>query len=103
MTALTGVYSVIVPGAHLMPALLGQRAVTLRAIEPDLPAARVGVRGNEITIDGPQAELVSRLFEELIVVLQGGQHLEEGMIRRSIAMIQDNERPSAVSSADLMR
>jgi phosphate starvation-inducible PhoH-like protein len=85
MTSLTGVYSVIVPGAHLMPALLGQRDVNLRAI------------------DGPQAELVSRLFEELIVVLQGGQHLEEGMLRRSIAMVHDNERPSAVLTDDIMR
>jgi len=103
MTALTGVYSVVVPGAHLMPALLGQRDMNLRAIEAAFPAATIVVRGNEITIDGPQAELVSRLFEELIVVLQGGQHLEEGMLRRSIAMVQDNERPSAVLTDDIMR
>ena len=67
-------YSVIVPGAHLMPALLGQRDVNLRAIEQAFPAATIVVRGNEITIDGPQAELVSRLFEELVVLLQEGQH-----------------------------
>ena len=58
MTAITRVYSVIVPGAHLMPALLGQRDVNLRIIEQAFPAATIVVRGNEITIDGPQAELV---------------------------------------------
>ena len=103
MTAFTRVYSVIVPGAHLMPALLGQRDVNLRIIEQAFPAATIVVRGNEITIDGPQAELVSRLFEELIVLLQGGHHLDEGTLQRSIAMMHDNERPSAVLTDDIMR
>ena len=103
MTAITRVYSVIVPGAHLTPALLGQRDVNLRIIEQAFPAATIVVRGNEITIDGPQAELVSRLFEELIVLLQGGHHLDEGSLQRSIAMMHDNERPSAVLTDDIMR
>ncbi|MEY2553893.1 MAG: phosphate starvation-inducible protein PhoH [Ilumatobacteraceae bacterium] len=103
MTSITRVYSVIVPGAHLMPALLGQRDGNLRIIEQAFPSATIVVRGNEITIDGPQAELVSRLFEELIVLLQGGQHLDEGTLQRSIAMMHDNERPSAVLTDDIMR
>ncbi|MGZ4740989.1 MAG: PhoH family protein [Ilumatobacteraceae bacterium] len=103
MTSFTRVYSVIVPGAHLTPALLGQRDVNLRIIEQAFPAATIVVRGNEITIDGPQAELVSRLFEELIVLLQGGHHLDEGSLQRSIAMMHDNERPSAVLTDDIMR
>src|SRR5258706_9087998 len=103
MTSITRVYSVIVPGAHLMPALLGQRDGNLRIIEQAFPSATIVVRGNEITIDGPQAELVSRLFEELIVLLQGGQHLDEGTLQRSIAMMHENERPSAVLTDDIMR
>ncbi|MGZ4700633.1 MAG: PhoH family protein, partial [Ilumatobacteraceae bacterium] len=103
MTSFTRVYSVIVPGAHLTPALLGQRDVNLRIIEQAFPAATIVVRGNEITIDGPQAELVSRRFEELIVLLQGGHHLDEGSLQRSIAMMHDNERPSAVLTDDIMR
>ena len=90
MTALAKVYSVIVPGAHLMAALLGQRDANLRMIEQTFQQATIVVRGNEITIDGPQAELVNRLFEELVVVLQGGQHLDEGTLRRAIIMVQDN-------------
>ena len=86
MTSLTGEYSVVVPGAHLMPALLGQRDVNLRTIEEAFPATTIVVRGNEISVHGTQAEVVARLFEELILVLQRGQHLDEGTLRRSIAM-----------------
>jgi phosphate starvation-inducible protein PhoH and related proteins len=103
MTALAKVYSVIVPGAHLMPALLGQRDSHLRLIEQAFPQATIAVRGNEITVDGPGAEPVSRLIEELVVVLQGGEHLDEGTLRRSIAMVNDNERPSTVLTDDIMR
>jgi len=103
MTSLTGEYSVVVPGAHLMPALLGQRDVNLRTIEEAFPETTIVVRGNEISVGGPDAELVARLFEELIVVLQRGQHLEEGMLRRSIAMVHENERPSTVLTDDIMR
>jgi phosphate starvation-inducible protein PhoH and related proteins len=91
MTSLTGLYSVVVPGAHLMPALLGQRDANLRAIEHAFPQATIVVRGNEITVDGPQAEVASHLIEELIVVLQGGQHLDESTLRRAIVMVQDND------------
>src|SRR4029078_11842315 len=103
MTSLTGEYSVVVPGAHLMPALLGQRDVNLRTIEEAFPATTIVVRGNEISVDGAEAELVARLFEELILVLQRGQHLDEGTLRRSIAMVHDNERPSTVLTDDIMR
>src|SRR3954453_23035860 len=103
MTWLTCRCSVVVPGAHLMPALLGQRDVNLRAVEQAFPATTIVVRGNEITVDGPQAELIARLFEEWIVVLQGGHHLDEGTLRRSIAMVPENERPSPVLTDDIMR
>ena len=46
---------------------------------------------------------VGRLFEELVVLLQRGQHLDEAMLRRSIDMVRDNERPSTVLTDDIMR
>jgi phosphate starvation-inducible PhoH-like protein len=61
------------------------------------------VRGNEIHIAGAQAEVVGRLIEELVVLLQQGQHLDEASIRRSIDMVRENERPSKVLSDDIMR
>ena len=96
-------YSVIVPGAHLMAAFVGQRDAHLRLIEAAYPDVNVAMRGNEIHVDGPQAGVVGRLCEELVVILQRGQHLDEASIRRSIDMMRDNERPSQVLTDDIMR
>ena len=52
-TALTGVYSVIVPGAHLMQLARSTRC-ELRAIEQAFRRPRSSSEENEITIDGPQ-------------------------------------------------
>jgi phosphate starvation-inducible PhoH-like protein len=103
MTPLTEPYSVIVPGAHLMGALVGQRDEHLRLIEAAFPEASLVVRGNEIHISGADAEVVGRLCEELVVLIQQGQHLDEASLRRSIDMVRDNERPSRVLTHDIMR
>jgi len=103
MTSMAKPYSVVVPGAHLMSAFVGQRDAHLRLIEQAFPDASVVVRGNEIHADGPQGEAVGRLCEELIVLLQQGQHLDEASIRRSIDMMRENERPSRVLTDDIMR
>ena len=103
MTQLAQPYSVIVPGTHLMAAFVGQRDAHLRLIEQSFPECTVVVRGNEIHIAGVQTEIVGRLCEELVVLLQQGQHLDEPSLRRSIDMIRDNERPSLVLTDDIMR
>jgi phosphate starvation-inducible protein PhoH and related proteins len=103
MTSLAKPYSVVVPGAHLMTALVGQRDANLRLIEDSFPEATVVVRGNEIHAEGTQAEQVGRLFEELVMLLQQGQHLDESSLRRSIEMMRDNERPSKVLTDDILR
>jgi phosphate starvation-inducible PhoH-like protein len=92
-----------VPGNHLMVGLLGQRDELLRLVEAAFPGASVHVRGNEISVDGPEAEQVGRLFEELVVLLQQGHVLEEAGVRRSIDMVKADERPSEVLSADVVR
>jgi phosphate starvation-inducible PhoH-like protein len=96
-------YTVVVPGAHLMSALVGQRDAHLRAIEAAFPECTMVARGNEIHIAGAQAEIVGRLCEELVVLLQQGQHLDEASLRRSIDMVRDNERPSKVLTDDIMK
>jgi phosphate starvation-inducible PhoH-like protein len=103
MTSLARTYTVIVPAAHLMSALVGQRDVNLRMVEQAFPDASIGVRGNEIVVDGPPAERVGQLFEELVVLLQRGQDLDEQSLRRSIDMVMVNERPSDVLTDDIMR
>ena len=52
MTSLARMHTVVVPGGHLMAALLGQRDANLRQIEAAFPDASLAVRGNEITVDG---------------------------------------------------
>lgn len=95
--------SVVVPGSHLMPALLGQRDSHLRRIESAFPDTDVHVRGNEITLAGPSAGAVGRLFEELVLLLQRGEAFDDATLVRSIDMIKADERPSDVLTADILR
>ena len=94
---------VIVPGNHLMTGLLGHRDELLRQIERSFPATDIHVRGNEISIGGPDAEEVGRLFEELVLLLQQGQPIDSADVSRSIDMVRAAERPSKVLSADILR
>jgi phosphate starvation-inducible protein PhoH and related proteins len=95
--------NVHVPGNHLMTGLLGPRDELLRLVEDAFPGTAVHVRGNEITLEGADAERVGRLFEELVVLLQQGQVLEATAVRRSIDMVNADERPSEVLSTDVLR
>jgi phosphate starvation-inducible PhoH-like protein len=94
---------VIVPGNHLMMGLLGHRDELLKQIERSFPATDIHVRGNEISIGGPDAEEVGRLFEELVLLLQQGQPIDSADVSRSIDMVRAAERPSKVLSADILR
>ena len=94
---------VIVPGNHLMTGLLGHRDELLKQIERSFPATDIRVRGNEISIGGPEAEEVGRLFEELVLLLQQGQPIDSTDLSRSIDMVRAAERPSKVLSADILR
>jgi phosphate starvation-inducible PhoH-like protein len=94
---------VIVPGNHLMTGLLGHRDELLKQIERSFPTTDIRVRGNEISIGGPEAEEVGRLFEELVLLLQQGQPIDSADLSRSIDMVRASERPSKVLSADILR
>jgi phosphate starvation-inducible protein PhoH and related proteins len=96
--------TVIVPGNHLMVGLLGPRDELLRVVEAAFPVA-ILVRGNEITVTGPdgEAERVGRLFEEFITLLQSGHALDQEAVMRSITMVKDDERPSAVVGEAVVR
>jgi len=86
-----------------MAALVGQRDANLRQIEAAFPDASLAVRGNEVSVDGSQADVVARLIEELVVLVQRGQELDESAVRRSIDMVLADERPSSVLTDDIMR
>jgi phosphate starvation-inducible PhoH-like protein len=101
--SVAGGVHVVVPGSHLIAGLLGPRDSFLRQIESAFPEATIVVRGNEVHVTGPGAAVVGSLVEELVVLLQQGQHLDEGAVRRSIDMVRQHERPSAVLSDDILR
>jgi phosphate starvation-inducible PhoH-like protein len=92
-----------VPGNHLMAGLLGPRDELLRLVEDAFPDTELHVRGNEITIDGADADQVARLFEELVMLLQGGQVLEPASMVRTIDMVKADERPSEVLAHTVLR
>ncbi len=86
-----------------MPALCGPRDVFLRQIETAFPGASIVVRGNEIHLEGEGADGAGRLIEDLVLLLQGGQHLDEISLARAIDMVRHDERPSSVFTDDIMR
>jgi phosphate starvation-inducible PhoH-like protein len=88
-----------------MVSLLGHRDELLRVIEKAF-SSDIHVRGNEITISGPaeENELVSRLFEELLALLDRGDVLDAGKVERSLAMLRtgSEERPADVLTLNVL-
>jgi phosphate starvation-inducible protein PhoH and related proteins len=95
--------TVVVPGTHLMSALVGPGDQHLRQIEQAYPRAEINVRGNEVSVRGDQAGQVGRLFEELVGLLQQGHQIDPGGLDRVMAMVSDDERPSEVLTHDVLR
>jgi phosphate starvation-inducible PhoH-like protein len=87
-----------------MVGLLGQRDELLRMIESAFPV-EILVRGNEISVTGdtPDAERVGRLFEELVVLLEQGHHLDADGLGRSIEMLKADQRPTEVLTTEVVR
>jgi phosphate starvation-inducible protein PhoH and related proteins len=94
---------ILVPGNHLMVGLLGQRDELLRLIEDAFHDTRIVVRGNEISIEGEEAERVGRLFDELVELLERGQRFDASDLGRTIAMVKDDVSPSEVLTTEVLR
>ncbi len=94
---------ILVPGNHLMVELLGQRDELLRLIEGAFSGTEILVRGNEITLNGDDAERAGRLFEELVLLLGQGQRLDAADVGRTIEMVKADERPSEVLASEVLR
>jgi phosphate starvation-inducible PhoH-like protein len=93
-----------VPSNHLMPLLLGERDEVLKIIEGAFPDVDIHVRGNEIALDGDDdVEQVARLLEDLVVLVEQGHRLDPAMVRRSVEMVRDDERPAEVLSTEVLR
>ena len=92
MARATTQVKILVPGDQSMVALLGQRDELLKLVEAAFECEIV-VRGNEITIAGPEAEVehVALLFEELVALLERGHELNASSVGRSIELIKGEE------------
>ncbi len=89
MAKATTQVKILVPGNQSMVALLGQRDAFLKLVESAF-ASQILVRGNEITVTGPEeeAEKVGRLFEELLTLLEAGHELTDSSVGQTIALIK---------------
>ncbi len=96
---------IVVPGAHSMVSLLGSSDELLRVVEQAFNSD-IHVRGNEITITGDpdEVDLVSRLFGELLTLLERGDVLTVDQVQRSLAMLRTDggERPADVLSLNIL-
>jgi phosphate starvation-inducible PhoH-like protein len=96
---------ILVPGHHDMVRLVGARDELLKLVEAAFDT-QILVRGNEIVITGEphEAERVSRLFEELLVLLDQGHVLTRESVGQSIELIKtrDDARPSQVLTDTLV-
>src|SRR5688572_9828863 len=90
---------ILVPGHTDMVRLVGARDELLKLVEAAF-STHILVRGNEIVIEGEatETERVSRLFEELLTLVDQGQVLTADAVGRSIDIIKtsDTEKPSDV-------
>ncbi len=91
-----------IPGRHLLEALLGEHDRSLRLIERSFPENGITVRGDEVHISGPDSDRVRTLFEELVTVVESGQHIDDRTIDRAIAMVRADENPSVVFAHEIL-
>ena len=92
-----------VPGNDLMSILVGEHDELLRQVEGAFPNAGIHVRGNQITIDGEQADVVRRVFDELVLLLERGLPVDSLTLERAIDMVQADEHPSEVLTSEVFR
>ena len=89
-----------------MVSLLGPRDELLRTMERQFPLVDTHVRGNEMTFNGPAGELeiIDRLLDELLVIVEAGQPLNRDAVERSISMLRDQtaERPADVLTMNIV-
>ena len=82
-----------------MVELLGEHDVHLREVEAGFPLARIVVRGNEITITGPErdADAARKVLEEMLIIIQEGQQLDADRVARVMELVRkDVPSPSGV-------
>ncbi|MGB5953335.1 MAG: PhoH family protein [Ornithinimicrobium sp.] len=99
-------HTVRIPAHTSMVALLGPGDELLRTIERSFTDVDVHVRGNEVRLSGPSADLalVERLLDELIDIVDKGHPLTRDAVERAIAMLrtQSTDRPADVLTMNII-
>ena len=103
MTATGTTTTVVVPGTHLMAALVGPRDQHLRQIEDAFPTPRSSVRGNEVTVHGERGRAGRPPVRGARRPAPAGPRARRRQPRRVIDMVDDDERPSEVLTHDVLR
>src|SRR5699024_2630138 len=89
-----------------MVSLLGPTDELLRTMERSFPKTEILVRGNEFRLRGPRSDLdvIDRLLDELMEIVESGQPLNRDAVDRSIGMLrgQSQERPADVLTMNIV-
>jgi len=96
--------TVVVPTSIPMVSVVGSRDELIRVVENNFPDVDVFVRGNEITLVGPEKQVrqIENLVAELIVVLRTGQGLTPDAIERAINMLRSDVKPAEILTANIL-
>jgi len=72
-----------------MVQLLGPQDRLLRAVERQCPTVRVLVRGNEVTLEGPEGDVrrAAELVDELVTLVRGGHDLAPAEVDSSAKIL----------------
>ncbi len=91
------------PANHLLGPLVGEHDINLRRLQAAFPDSRIHLRGNELSVSGDEADTVTRLFEELIVLIERGQRLDHRTLDRAIDMVRSDIAASEVLTHRVLR
>ncbi len=96
--------TIVIPTSIPMVSLVGSGDELIRVVEKNYPEVDLLVRGNEISLVGPnkQVDQIESLIAELIVVLRTGQGLTPDAIERSISMLQSDVKPAEILTANIL-
>ncbi|AWA43022.1 PhoH family protein [Trueperella pyogenes] len=97
--------TVTVPDRIPMINILGHRDEVLRALEKGLEPAVIHVRGHDIRVSGPEADvaLATELLSELISVASAGEHLTVDALERALTILRSGlAKPTDLLNTDIL-